>query len=775
MSGGSTVIGPWPTKQSAAASDADRHILDSALIETAGDTEYGHDAFDEDGLASSSSPWRYRIALFLCITAAIAWIGIGGFVQYTDLEGRAPQLDDITRFIAMISAPLALIGVIWVLALRTSKSESRRFSKTIDDLRTEEIRLGRMLSTINQRINASKSDLADQGDTLMALGDEAAQKLNIVSGAMRGEIEGISRHSNALKTSAAAARADMAVLLSDLPKAQVQTRQMVSDLQEAGLTAHEKAGALDSQLAALSMRGREAEEIAGGAAQKLAAHLARMEGVSEAAGARLEQSANQMTKAVDTALERAADALTAGRQGMEAQGAAMMAMVQQGQAAMSAAGAEAAEAIATRVSAASKDVDHIAESFAAQDITSKALVARLSADISDIEQRIAALGEGSVATSERASAAVLGLRDHADALTTSLEAGGKTAEALISQAEMLLTALDASAREIDETIPAAYSRLQETANASQIAAKQIIPDIQAIETASAKTLGQLRESETLVSAQRANFESISAIANDRLSESRASAEALAVSLDTVTAKADALATAAGPQLLEALVRVKETAIQAAEHARTALADVIPKSAAALGEQSRDALVAALTRQVEEQMGEIARTAENAVSAAQNATDRLMRQMLTISETSAALEARIAEAKEEVERSDETSFARRVALLIESLNSTAIDVTKILSNEVTDTAWASYLRGDRGVFTRRAVRLLDTGEVREIVRYYEEEAEFREQVNRYIHDFESMLRNVLATRDGSPLSVTLLSSDAGKLYVALAQAIERLRS
>ena len=34
--------------------------------------------------------------------------------------------------------------------------------------------------------------------------------------------------------------------------------------------------------------------------------------------------------------------------------------------------------------------------------------------------------------------------------------------------------------------------------------------------------------------------------------------------------------------------------------------------------------------------------------------------------------------------------------------------------------------------------------------------------------------MLAQRDGAPLGVTLLSSDMGKLYVALAQAIERLR-
>jgi hypothetical protein len=101
--------------------------------------------------------------------------------------------------------------------------------------------------------------------------------------------------------------------------------------------------------------------------------------------------------------------------------------------------------------------------------------------------------------------------------------------------------------------------------------------------------------------------------------------------------------------------------------------------------------------------------------------------------------------------------RRVALLIESLNSTAIDVTKILSNDVTDTAWQAYLKGDRGVFTRRAVRLLDSGEAREIQRHYDQEPEFREQVNRYIGDFEAMLRRILADGEGNTLAVTLLSS------------------
>jgi hypothetical protein len=82
----------------------------------------------------------------------------------------------------------------------------------------------------------------------------------------------------------------------------------------------------------------------------------------------------------------------------------------------------------------------------------------------------------------------------------------------------------------------------------------------------------------------------------------------------------------------------------------------------------------------------------------------------------------------------------------------------------------YLRGDRGIFTRRAFALTTRGARPQI---FERDDEFREHVSA-TSDFEAMLRQLLSTRDGHALGVTLLSSDMGKLYVALAQAIERLR-
>ena len=174
------------------------------------------------------------------------------------------------------------------------------------------------------------------------------------------------------------------------------------------------------------------------------------------------------------------------------------------------------------------------------------------------------------------------------------------------------------------------------------------------------------------------------------------------------------------------------------------------------------------------IGSLDEAGTRASEASHAAATQLRDQLVKVNELAGNLESRVARARERAEEQVDNDFSRRVALITESLNSNAIDIGKALSTEVTDTAWTSYLRGDRGIFTRRAVRLLDNTQAREIAELYDREPDFREHVSRYIHDFEAMLRMLLSTRDGHALGVTVLSSDIGKLYVTLAQAIERLR-
>jgi hypothetical protein len=772
MSGGSPIIGPWPTQKP----EPEIEVREEAIVAAnSDDSEQAVYEYSYDDEEPKPRRWPRLLAGTALGLGTLAWVGFAGYTQYVGLGGKMPSLPNIAEFISLISAPLAFAGVLWLLMQRSSRLSSDRIEKTIDDLRAEEARLSLILESISSRIDSGRAQIAQQADSLMSLGEDAAQRLTKVSTSLHSEVETIGRHAGTLKTSASSARADIAVLLADLPKSLVQTRQMVAALKDAGISAVDHSSALSAQLEILTARGREAEEVAGSAAEKLSTHLNNMQGVAESANQKIETAAGSMTTVVDEALARTADALTSARQGMEAQGSAMLAMIEQGQAAMAKTGSDATDVISARLDQVAARVDAVAKVFAEQEAASDALLDRMTKTLDSVEERFAALLQDAPASFDSVNAVIFGLRDNANELMTSLETGGKSAQTLISQAEILLTALDASARELDETLPASHKRMVEAITASQAAAAKLTPEIDSLDTKTAATLERIRLAETLIKEQKDSLQAIVDNTESKLDISRRAALALAETIEAVDGKARTIADTTGPRLVEALVQIKDTANLAADHTKNALDNIVPISADHLAQKSREALHNAITEEVEERIASIAKSADAATQAAQKATDRLMRQMITITETTSTLEARIAEAKDDAERADNGNFARRVALIVESLNSTAIDVTKVMSNEVTDTAWAAYLRGDRGVFTRRAVKLLENSESREIVRHYENEPEFREHVNRYIHDFESMLRHVLSSRDGSALGVTMLSSDTGKLYVALAQAIDRLKT
>jgi hypothetical protein len=228
-------------------------------------------------------------------------------------------------------------------------------------------------------------------------------------------------------------------------------------------------------------------------------------------------------------------------------------------------------------------------------------------------------------------------------------------------------------------------------------------------------------------------------------------------------------------LQTSLVEIAGRSEALAETARGSIGEALESMTGRLAEDSATAIEQAMRDHSRETITELEANARRASEAAREAAMQLRDQLAAVNELAGNLEHRVAHARQRAEEQVDNDFARRMALITESLNSSAIDISKAFDNEVSDTAWSSYLRGDRGIFTRRAVRLLDNQAAREVSEIYGEDSDFRETVNRYIHDFEAMLRSVLSTRDGHALGVTLLSSDPGKLYVALAQAIDRLRT
>ena len=198
-------------------------------------------------------------------------------------------------------------------------------------------------------------------------------------------------------------------------------------------------------------------------------------------------------------------------------------------------------------------------------------------------------------------------------------------------------------------------------------------------------------------------------------------------------------------------------------------------AEALSDEAVQALERSLDNQSAETIGRLKQAAAHASGVSREATIQLRDQLAIVNELTGNLEQRVARARERAEENIDNDFARRMSLITDSLNSNAIDISSALSRDVTDTTWDAYLKGDRCIFTRRALRLIGNTEAREISDLYQHDETFKANVSRYIHDFEKMLRSMLSTRDGHALGVTVLGSDMGKLYVVLAQAIERFRN
>jgi len=743
---------PWP---------ADTAPVDPIAIGTDPDDQPDH------------PPSRSRaVVAILLVLIAVAWVG--GLLWLA--AGSLGQVDPIglAGFVAALTAVPILAGVLWLVLLRTSRAEAQRFGASARAMRAEAARLQQVVATVGAELDANRRALAEQANAFAALGEAAQQRFTTIGTALGTQIAEADAQARSLAAASAQAQDGVAVVLASLPRAQASIEEASRLLDRTGLSAGEHAAGLDAQLVALAERGREADQVAGGAAQRLAAHIVRMEATGETAGARLESVTAHASAQVDSLLDRTAAAIDGSRAGIAAQGETMLAMIGAHQAALDAAARDSAEALGARIDGLESAIDRLADRLEGQRRAGDTLVDGLQGGIGEVEAKLSALHAQGVERSQLLAASISALGGSADAMTEALRTGDAMAVRTIGTTESLLIALDSAAREIDETLPDALARLDARIGHSRQVVGAAKPELLALVTAAESTHDAIEAIAGVIADQRRSLDQLSAGLLDTLGEGRTRADALGEMVDDTIARTHRFAEEAAPRLVEALLHVRETAAAAADQARDTLATVIPEAAARLEADAAAALGRATGDTVERQLHALADATEAALAGSARAVERLSQHVQAIADATAIVETRLEDVRHEREAAETDSFARRAAQLIEALNSAAIDVTKQFAPDVSDSAWGAYLKGDRGVFTRRAVRLIDGGTARDIARFYDDDVGFREAVNRYIHDFEAMLRTVLAQRDGSPLGVTLLSSDIGKLYVALAQAIERLR-
>ncbi len=736
MTGGSTIVEFWRDEPSQTPAQADDILL---LKQAVSDIE------EDDPADGSSDAWIKWVRITLTV-AALGWIGFAGWAMIASGDLRAGP-SAWASAIATLLVPLTLLALTYLLAMRSSRSESRRYLDTARALRTEadllELRLGRIAT----QLESARQKMQDQAELLDSYGAAASSNMEASAELIASRAHASAERAEAAERAGAALMAQMHALIGAIPELEDRTGRMAAQIMDNGHALGDRIDTLEARLHALGELSDDARARTLSATKSLSSQLTQLQEASRAANEEVTGMADIAAGRIDATAQTARQAMDRTRQDVDAQSAALTALVDAAQAGVATTSesvrlalvadldraqadlqdrldramaqvretmaasddglSRRADTLTALVAAAQagigsasenvmgvlvRDMDMIeqelrqrmggaldraeealtftdarlsaqaaaldaliARSRASLDAIGSDTVAGLTDSIGDVEGRLhqitdmvegqkalmnslhaglndtiagtegrfATLEDTALARSERMTDALMRLTAETQRIDGALTAGGQTADKLIGGAETLLVALDSSVRELDETYPAALERFDARMAQSRALLGSATPEMERLEAISQALVGRAEEAESLLRGQGSRLTEWLESTQSGLEANRQLVDRLRVALDGAHQDATRITEGAGPLLVTALLRVKDTADQAAERARQALARAIPDAAQQLGDASEAAMQRALGDKVAAQIEQVAKVAEEAIKAAHQASDGLV--------------------------------------------------------------------------------------------------------------------------------------------------------
>jgi chromosome segregation ATPase len=828
------------------AGDDDTLLLENEATEEG----WSEEQAEEDFVAPAGSGFGWLVPA-LAGFAIAAWTAFYAWAIRAELSAAASAPPAaFTGWIIDWAVPVLLVAVAYLVAMRNSRAEARRFAASAALLSRESAVLEQRLAVVNRELSLAREFLAAQSRELESLGRIASERISTHAGELQRLITDNGAQVEAIGSASENALANMNRLRDDLPVIANSARDVTNQIGNAGRTAQGQLDELVAGFERLNQFGTASASQVSALGKKVAETLAGFEGQLSAieglaAGrlAALGEEASEYRTAFAQVEEAALAALRERIAALKTEARSAASDLREGEDAAFVRLREAkdrlhdeiAETIATlegldrqaietarnRLVELNEEAGRFDDRLEARDRRFMEEIRRrqdefetresqaselLAQRLADLDEALAQRREAQVQDTEK-------LARHGRELGSEIERLGtliaeiarqseKTRETLGSGIGALGQQLGARREELAETerklaeLTEAGIRLLEIIQSGARHAREDLP--KAIETATgglssvedrARAVGGLmltakghgsELSNYLVTtrgeieATDASLERLAARLAEQSDDTLARLGGLRGGFERLAEESDRLGGEAQDRIRTALEELREATEAAFRTLDEGARERLARLGGDMGEQAVEALERALRSESAETIGRIEQAAAHASGVGREAAAQLRDQLARVNELAGNLEQRVARAREMAEEKVSNDFARRMALITDSLNSASIDIASALSTEVTDTAWDTYLKGDRGIFTRRAVRLVGASEAKEIAELYQRDEDFKAAVARYIHDFEAMLRAMLSTRDGNALGVTVLGSDAGKLYVVLAQAIQRFR-
>jgi hypothetical protein len=781
MTGDRKIVGIWPAGQAEEPLEAPVAAAapEPAPVETAPPAappmEEWYDLTEaevvpEDAAVGDRS---LRWATFAIIALALVWAGaeawriIAGGFQWASISSWPPLL-------ASLAPPLLVAGLAWMIGRRLSARTTRQQVVLLERLHAEHRALDERLDAMQQHWRVADSELQQRAEQMAHYGLDTVARLAEAGTRIEATMQSCATAASTLAERGELAQRQLDSLAIAIPKVEEVTARLSDNLRQAGQSAYQFGGQLEARIASIGVEAATAGAALSEGCDTLSERTAALNAATNDARATLISGIEHLEAAAQQQRDRALVLLAeyaASANETTNQSAADISEARSQLHSQLQQDVDALKTQAEQLQSASVSM-HAALDAAAERSTE--VSATLQTDVEGARERLAAV-DGEFATRFATLQQALGLlSEGVGSFRTQAAASDEQTVALIQRAETLLIALDSATREIDETVPTALERLSAHAATAAASVAALTPLTEAegarigdIEGRIAAIGRAIEQRQQALAALDEQGDMAAATRQAELTQVESTLAALQARM-TMLAEGDATA------LTEKLSAIEAEATASVERTEAAIDRLVEAASTRAATDLTAAIDRAAGEGVNERLTAMSAHADQAVAAAAAASDRLMRQLITIADSSAALEQRAQQVSALSSSVERETLARQMTLLGEALQSTAVDLTRILDMDVADQAWEAYLKGDRSIFARRAARLLSAAEAKDILRRYESDDSFKGQVNRYIHDFETMLRGVMDTRDGHALSVTLLSSDIGKLYVSLAQAIERLR-
>lgn len=686
-------------------------------------------------MAESGSAGR---ALPVAAIAAILWLGAAGWALFSD-------------------AVLPLAPRAWVEAIAL--------------LFTPVAALFALAAALNARGGAPAPHVTAEGEAEADLAGTVT-RLQALRDGLAADVQTLNAHGAALEQQCAAARGIAAELTAagaaasgdaqTLRQTLAEAESGFSSLRQSLLTAAEEArgeaartgeatGTLATALADTAAQGR-------GAADTLAQGLERLAAIATEGRARSESGVKLIRTEADQLFELLENSLTARRETLRQQGDALGAQLEDGWKRFESMAAAAAGKLEQRLDALTRAAQGIEDRLNAQLAATENLAQSGERSFQLLDARLQHSGQSTHNALDRLAGRVQQVNSDLAGLTAPLkdtESASKSLEsAVASLRETTLQTVDV----LGETLP---QKTVEAARASETLQAELRDLVAAIDAAHDRALAlsqPLGEGRAAIDA-----------ASDRFMLQREAIEtagqALVVELNQarnlmaeVEEQTRDTSLAAATRLVDAMSRVREVATQATGTMRDMLDGLLTETRDSLSATAGEAMRASFTLPVAEK----AREAEAAATAA---AERTAQSMAALAQTLKLLESRADSRLHQFEEERQQALLAASTLLRDRLDAAGIPLSAALDKPMTDEEWAQWRKGERGLFNRRTLSLLDRREARDLKAALEADPTLKEAAQRYVADFSALTARLPA------MAPVLQSAEQGRIAAALQEALE----